>query len=368
MKARYAPPVAIVGAIVLAAAGVATWPELVPVIAGVAVWPPAVAVVVVTIALVRHFNVGSGRALAGALVGVGVLAIALGAYGYWAHLVEGTAALWGAIGVIVGGAIVTVAGVSDWFEIETPAARRKTSAAVTATVLGFGGLAAIFVWANVLSIGPFIWSGGEPPEMQLIAVSQLSLGLGTGTIAGIYLAVTDRSWAFFDVRVPSLREVGWIVGGAIGLFAILIAANLLLTLVDAPVPEHGVVETARGNPDILLFLIPASLLIIGPGEELLFRNIVQKSLYANFSTIGAIVIASLIFGLAHFLAYGATASTASIMIVIFGLSLLLGGIYARTKNVVVPAIIHGLYNAVQFAALYIELTSSDAAWLVGFLA
>lgn len=359
---------AVLGAVLVAGAGLAEWPDAVPVEGGFAVVPVALAVAVVLLALVRTVHAGWGRSIA-ALVGVfGATAIAFGTYGYWAFLVEQTSMLWGALLTLLGGSIVAVGALADWFDVDRTQARRKVYAATIGALLGFGGLAAIVVWAYVLSLGPFLWTGGEPSEIQLIAVSQVSLGLGTATIALLYLAVTDREFGFIDVRMPSLGEVGWVVGGVIGLFAVLIAASQLLTLLDTPVPEHGIVETARGNPDVLLLLIPASVLIIGPGEELLFRNIVQKSLYEHFSTASAIVVASIIFGLAHFVAYGATASTASIMLVIFGLSLLLGGIYARTGNVVVPAVIHGIYNALQFAALYYDLTSGDAAWVVGLLA
>ncbi|MFP4627658.1 MAG: CPBP family intramembrane glutamic endopeptidase, partial [Halobacteriales archaeon] len=267
---------------------------------------------------------------------------------------------------LVGGSLAVVAAIGDWLDVDPPAARRKSIGAGVAALLGFGGLAMIFIWANLLAIVAYLLAAGEPSEIQLIVVSQVSLGLGTATVAGIYLAYTDRDWGFLDVRWPSLREVGWVVAGAIGLLAILIAAGEALTLLDVPQPEHGVVEVAEGNPDVLLVLIPASLLVIGPGEELLFRNIVQKSLYDRFTTMGAIVVASVIFGLAHFLAYGASADTAGVLAIITLLSLLLGAIYARTGNVVVPAVIHGIYNAVLFASLYVELTAdSGAGWILG---
>ncbi|MFW6449021.1 MAG: CPBP family intramembrane glutamic endopeptidase [Halobacteriota archaeon] len=363
MRERYVVPLGIVGGLLSIAAGIGPWPDAIPVVADVAALPVGLGALLIVLGLVRF--VGGPRSLA-LLVGLtGLLAVATGIYGYWAHLAEASAALWAALVLVLGGALGTVAALGDWLGIAPGAAKRKSVGAAIGALLGFGGLFMIFVWANLLAILAYALVVGEPSEIQLIVVSQVSLGLGTATVAAVYIGLTDRGWDYIDVRLPSLRGIGWVVAGVIGLLAILIAAGQVLTLVDVPQPEHGIVEVAEGNPDVLLVLIPASLLIIGPGEELLFRNIVQKSLYDHFSTPGAIVVASIIFGLAHFLAYGATASTGGVLLVITLLSLLLGAIYARTGNVVIPAIIHGLYNAVLFASLYVELTTGSGGLVVG---
>ncbi len=42
------------------------------------------------------------------------------------------------------------------------------------------------------------------------------------------------------------------------------------------------------NPDVLLLLIPASFLLIGPGEELLFRGVVQGRLRDYFGLMSGV--------------------------------------------------------------------------------
>lgn len=232
---------------------------------------------------------------------------------------------------------------------------RSVGIGAAAGAVGFIG---IYVWAIVLMVFATPFVDGFT-EMQLILISTLGLGLGTLTGAVAYLAWSDRGVAFIDLSVPDIRDVAYAVVGLIGLFGALIAVSIVLQQFGIQSSDHGIVETAReGNPDILLWLIPASFLIIGPGEELLFRNVIQKSLYDTFSKIGAIVVSSVIFAAVHFSAY-ATGSGVQILIslgVVFVLSLLLGVIYARTENLLVPAFVHGAFNALQFAALYLQET------------
>ncbi len=47
-------------------------------------------------------------------------------------------------------------------------------------------------------------------------------------------------------------------------------------------------------------MIPISFLLIGPGEELLFRGVVQGVLKRSFNSIYSILIASIIFSVAHY--------------------------------------------------------------------
>ena len=230
-------------------------------------------------------------------------------------------------------------------------------------LIGFGagavGFLAMIVWTFVLGAFAIPFLGGELTPIDEVLLSTLALGFGMATGAAIYLWWSDRTIAFIDLHVPSLRDVVYTVGGVVGLFAALFAISWITQQLGVPASEHGIIETAReGDPTILLVLVPLSILIIGPGEELLFRNVVQKLLYDAFSRSGAIVIASVIFAIVHVPAYltGTPSQVATSIVSVFVLSLLLGWIYHRTENLVVPALIHGLYNAVLFATLYAELT------------
>ncbi|WP_049969578.1 CPBP family intramembrane glutamic endopeptidase [Haladaptatus cibarius] len=225
------------------------------------------------------------------------------------------------------------------------------------TVVGLSGLAAISLWATafILVLGP-----NTIGPMEELAVSTLSLGLGTGTVAALFMAGRGYGLSHLDFKLPDVSGFVYVIVGTIALLALQIVAGIVMTQFGISTAEHSIQQQAsQGNPEILLLLIPAALLIIGPGEELLYRNIIQKSLYDTFSKRNAVVIASVIFALAHIPAYamGSTLmGTAATLVIIFLLALLLGTIYLKTGNVTVPALIHGSYDAVLFGLMYLQIT------------
>ncbi|WP_338729926.1 type II CAAX endopeptidase family protein [Haladaptatus sp. DJG-WS-42] len=187
-------------------------------------------------------------------------------------------------------------------------------------------------------------------------------GLGLALSAIAYLKLREIGLDYIDIRMPSKRDLAYAVGGVVVLYGAAIAISIVLQSLGLSGAESSIEQQAReGNPTLLLVLIPLSWLVIGPGEELVFRNIVQKSLYDSFSERAAVVVASCIFALIHIPQYySATnpASTFTTLVVIFILSLLLGETYRRTGNLVVPILIHGTFNAVQFFQLYVQLAGS----------
>lgn len=233
--------------------------------------------------------------------------------------------------------------------------RTKTTAALT--VLGAIGLLAAQLVA-LLVLLPVMAIAGEPTWSQQIIVMQLGMVIGTAAVAVGYLSMNDYGLSFLDLKWPTVSDAAWTVGGTVVLFGALIGISLLMGAAGVESSSHGTAEAAAENPDMLLLLVPASILVIGPFEELLYRNIIQKSLYRRFSRYGAVVVGSVIFAAVHLPAYD-TAGGGEVMAslaVIFGLSLVLGTIYERTENLVVPAIVHGLFNAIQFASLYVYLS------------
>lgn len=226
--------------------------------------------------------------------------------------------------------------------------------------VGFAGLFAITVWTSVLwGLASGLLSG-EPGTTYRLALGAVALGLGTGTVALVYFRWTDRSLSYLDFRMPNARDVGYFVTGIVGLFALQVAVSVVFSQLGASTANHSVEQAAQsGDADVLLLLIPASWLIIGPGEELLYRNIIQKSLYDTFGEWGAVVVASVVFALAHILAYASGATLVALfntLLVIFFLSLILGGTYLKTDNLTVSAAIHGTFDAVVFAAMYVQIT------------
>jgi Predicted metal-dependent membrane protease len=237
---------------------------------------------------------------------------------------------------------------------ETPTRERARTVGLV-TVFAVVGLLAIYLWAGILAS---IVQGvvGEMTTFQETAVLQASSGLGAATGIVLYLDYTDRDRSFLDVDWPTRRDVGYGAAGLVFLFGTFIAVTLLMTVLGVESAAHGTEDTIADaeNPTAvaLLFMI-TSVVIIGPGEELLYRNVVQKSLYDAFSRPRAVVVGSVIFAAVHFQAYstGSPTQVLTSLAVVFALSLTLGAVYERTDNVVIPAAVHGLFNAVQFGLI-----------------
>lgn len=167
-----------------------------------------------------------------------------------------------------------------------------------------------------------------------------------------FLAFTrDRELILLDA--VDARDVAVVVVTILVLLAVQIAAIVALGAVGRSTGRNVATEAGQAGPVYFLFMIAVSLLVVGPAEELLFRGVVQGLLRRAWSAWPAIVLASLIFGLIHVpavsgslpeqLAYAAVAAV---------LGGVLGYVYERTRNLLVPALAHGGYNASLFAIQY----------------
>lgn len=78
-------------------------------------------------------------------------------------------------------------------------------------------------------------------------------------------------------------------------------------------------------------------LMAGIGEELLFRGVIQAGLSGLVGPFTALVLASLLFGLAH-------ALSAAYFVLTCLMGLYLGWLYMATGNLLVPITVHFLYD------------------------
>ena len=190
----------------------------------------------------------------------------------------------------------------------------------------------------------------------LIAVSVVTVqGLGFGSVALFYLSTRDEGLGLLMVGLPDLRDLIWIASGLIALFAALIGISLLQTALGIESAQHSLLERGVQTPELLLVMVPLSILLVGPGEELLFRGIIQQLLRLRFGVPVGITIASVIFAIAHLGSLTGDGLLATLVTYVV-LSLILGVSYEYSGNLVVPAVIHGLFNAIQFFGLYWAIT------------
>ncbi|NQV50009.1 MAG: CPBP family intramembrane metalloprotease [Candidatus Marinimicrobia bacterium] len=138
------------------------------------------------------------------------------------------------------------------------------------------------------------------------------------------------------------------VTGVIGLVAI------FETMVTPyfPVPEFlQQIETDlfSGNRLDNIILIVAACLVAPVAEEFLFRGILHQSIFYHFDSIlPAMVIPTVIFALFHiaYLFY------LPALIELVFLAMLLAWLMAKTANILIPILVHSLFNLSAFSSIF----------------
>lgn len=237
---------------------------------------------------------------------------------------------------------------------------RSLAAVAFRLAQGIGVVLAAFVFAVVVAsagAGALVSAGLVRPETvpYQVAVTVFQFVGFSVAIAG-YLLVADDG-ELIGYGVPTRFGWGLVAVGVVGLLAAQFGLSYLLTQLGIQVGENQVILLGREDPRFFLYMIAVSILLVGPIEELLFRGVVQGLLRRALSAWPAILLASGLFGLVHVWAVqGATGQQLVYAVVAAALGLVLGYLYERTGNVVVPGIAHGVYNAVLFAIQYVVAT------------
>lgn len=230
----------------------------------------------------------------------------------------------------------------------------RVRALLVGVVLSLCGLVGgvVVALAGVLALGAF---GVDVfGSVLLYPVGTILQGLGFGLVVLGYFAISGR-WNLVRVGFPSLRDLGWTVVGVVGLLGTILVIGAVFARLDVSTAQNQIEQVGAENPHVLLYMIPLAFLVIGPGEELLFRGAVQGVLNRSFGNLAAILFASALFAVAHAAALvGSLGEAAAYVAVVFCLGAILGFVYERTENLVVPSLIHGAYDAIVFLSLYVQ--------------
>lgn len=180
-------------------------------------------------------------------------------------------------------------------------------------------------------------------------------------LAGLAYVALRQERDLLRASVPSLRDVGWMIAGLGLLFVAGIAAVTALSIVVAVVEtvvgtsvelgQNEIVRQGQETPRLFLYMIPIAIFLVGPAEEIVFRGVVQGLLVRAFGVVPGIGVASVLFGVGHYFAIS-VGSAWTYIFVATALGLVLGALYEHTDNLVVPAVVHGLWNAFLFAGQY----------------
>jgi len=226
-------------------------------------------------------------------------------------------------------------------------------------VLGSLGVIALAFVIGILlaSLGRSIASGfGITREATPVAANTLSTVLLAGgfvLVAAGYVHSQGKV-DLIDYRRPTRSDLAWMVGGFL---ALVVAATLIGQILGAfgiESAQNRVIIEGRKNPILFLLLIPITVFAVAPGEELVFRGIVQGEFRRAYGPLPAVVIASLLFGVAH---SGALSGSGQItyLAVAAILGFVLGVVYERTDNVVVPIAIHAAWNCMLYLSEWLTV-------------
>ncbi|WP_244605471.1 CPBP family intramembrane glutamic endopeptidase [Halorhabdus rudnickae] len=233
----------------------------------------------------------------------------------------------------------------------------RVRAVVTAIGLTYGSMIIGSVVVTVAATGLAVFGIDitTRPTMRLVSSTVLLQGVTFGGLAVFYLTVRGLDIDFVPVSVPDKRDITVIIVGIVALLGLLVVASTIISALGLESAQNQVVTIGQQNPTVFLLLIPLQFLLVGPGEELLYRGLVQGTLRETLHPVRAIVLASVLFASIHL--FSLTGEGKWVYVgVAFVLALVLGASYEYTDNLAVPAVIHGAYNAVQFASAYVEVT------------
>ena len=237
--------------------------------------------------------------------------------------------------------------------------REKLRTAGVATGLGWGAIALTLV--ILLPVLFVVREFGLPFPTSTLALTALELVVGQllvmGGLSVAYLVYTGRGLEYVPIRRPSLIEALAIIAAPFAVILVTGIITQLSLLVGVEPSQHALGNLGDVDPRFYLYMIPLVIFIVGPFEELLYRGVVQGRLRESFGPAAAILLASLIFALIHLPAHGfgaaGLAPTAASMAALVGGSIVFGGLYEWTGNLTVVALVHGLYNSILLALLYV---------------
>lgn len=199
-------------------------------------------------------------------------------------------------------------------------------------------------------------------------VSGLGLALGAFFVYGVSIIAIALLYRAPIVRC-SFRHTGQALRlglGYFGLFTVLgTGATLIVTALLADIDPKALdllqrpIPVLDVPPRLAWIMVGASIVIVGPCEEYMFRGFVFGGLLALFGERRWLVLAlasSLLFAVVHLyyaLVYGVAALIPFISIVAIGLALAIT--YYKTRgNLLIPALIHGVYDATGFLTVAVS--------------
>lgn len=171
-------------------------------------------------------------------------------------------------------------------------------------------------------------------------------------VAGWYLYWLDVRLVRF--ALPSRRDLVAIAAGFGILFAIMMGFEVLADVFGIETAENVAIERGQDHPELFLVFLPMQLLLVAPAEELLFRGAIQGLFRRAYGVLPGIALASLLFAAVHIPALVGGNGLLPVLGILFLSGAFLGFLYEYTENLVVPIVVHALWNVLVFGIAYLQ--------------
>jgi membrane protease YdiL (CAAX protease family) len=218
--------------------------------------------------------------------------------------------------------------------------RRHLTAAVAIT-------GAVWLWMRLVGIvlgqsaiaGPFVTGA---PVLRDVGVQVLKALFAVGVVVG-YARVFDISSPveWMRIRRPVGSEWAYIPLGFLVSFLWLLGS--LIFIQDVLGLERTASEIVTMSQRVRISRVLTLLLLVGPAEELIFHGIIQRSLEEVTGLRTAILLGGLLFAVPHIVPAALGAGDLLFYGAQGGFGVIAGWIYARTDNLTVPALVHGIF-------------------------
>jgi membrane protease YdiL (CAAX protease family) len=216
-----------------------------------------------------------------------------------------------------------------------------------------GGIIFINLIAAVLYLT--INMGSE--ELTMIRVNSISNLLYYGSLAVVFIIVFRTVWkqAVSHALKQKSAMIGYVLSGIIVMLLGMFALGFLYQIIGIEEsPENQALLEAQLNGPLFdkVSLAVFAVLFAPVVEEFVFRYGVIELFrrIQNIPIVIPLLLSSLLFGLMHVI------GDQPIQLVYYAvLGLILGGLYIKSKNIIVPTIVHLVFNLFVTITMFMQL-------------
>lgn len=180
---------------------------------------------------------------------------------------------------------------------------------------------------------------GKRPQISPRAALMFQGGIG---VVGLVAIALFGIPVYYDGVSPG-TALFWGLAGSVATYLLIMLVSRLPGLLRDSL-ESQLDQLHRFACDYSWAVLIALSVFAGVGEELLFRGAIQGGLAQHLPDAVAIVVASVLFGLVHYLSF-------TYFVLATGLGLVLGTAYAMTDSLLLVMVWHGVYDMIALYCL-----------------